>query len=206
MIQIHHGFYDGSGGSVDSAALAIAHADISKFVLDGCWERRAPHSPASAVEEFAAILRQYGIKKVIGDRYAGEFPRDMFRSHGVAYEPSAKTRSELYLEFLGLLNSCRVELPKHARLLAQLRGLERRVAKGGKEYVDHVAGSHDDLANAACGAICLAAERANRPGRQPIAEFVGFGRCGGGSTASDTRGFPTDGPSRWWTDVEPTSI
>jgi hypothetical protein len=201
VIQIHHGFYDGSGGSVDSAALAIAHADISKFVLDGCWERKAPHSPASAIEEFSTILRQYGVKKIIGDKYAAGFPVDMFRQNGIGYEPSTKSRSELYLEFLGLLNSGRVELPKHARLLAQLRGLERRVAKGGREYVDHVAGSHDDLANAACGAICLCAARAARPKRVPFVEFVACPGIGSVPRASHTTGFPQDGKSSWWKEI-----
>ena len=32
-----------------------------------------------ATEEFAAILKHYSIRKVIGDRYGGEFPRDLGR-------------------------------------------------------------------------------------------------------------------------------
>ena len=155
--MIYHGFVDPSGGSIDSAALAVAHAEKDLFILDGVWERRAPHSPASVVEEFAAILKQYNVRTVVGDRYAGEYPRELFRSRNIAYELSTKTRSELYIEFLVLLNSGRVELARHQRLLAQLRGLERRVARGGRESVDHVPGAHDDVANAAAGAVVLAA-------------------------------------------------
>jgi hypothetical protein len=46
-----------------------------------------------------------------------------------------------------------VELLDVPRLHAQLAGLERRVARGGRDTIDHAPGGHDDLANAACGAL-----------------------------------------------------
>lgn len=39
------------------------------------------------------------------------------------------------------------------RLLAQLFGLERRTARGGRDVIDHGPGGHDDLANAVAGAL-----------------------------------------------------
>jgi hypothetical protein len=39
------------------------------------------------------------------------------------------------------------------RLHAQLVGLERRTARGGRDSIDHAPGAHDDLANAAAGAL-----------------------------------------------------
>jgi hypothetical protein len=56
------------------------------------------------------------------------------------------------------LNSGRVEL--HPRLHAQLLGLERRTARGGKDSIDHAPNAHDDLANAAAGALVLVASGA----------------------------------------------
>jgi hypothetical protein len=38
-------------------------------------------------------------------------------------------------------------------LVSQLCGLERRTARGGRESVDHATSAHDDLANAAAGAL-----------------------------------------------------
>src|SRR5262245_64495887 len=35
------------------------------------------------------------------------------------------------------------------------RGLERRTSRGGRDSIDHAPGGHDDLANAAAGAIHL---------------------------------------------------
>jgi len=49
------------------------------------------------------------------------------------------------------------------RLASQLCGLERRTARGGKDSIDHGPGAHDDLANAAAGALLLAAARQGLP-------------------------------------------
>jgi hypothetical protein len=73
---------------------------------------------------------------VRGDRYAGEWPRERFRVHGLTYEPSEQNKSELYLALLPLLNSGRAELLDDKRLVAQLCGLERRTARGGRDSID----------------------------------------------------------------------
>jgi hypothetical protein len=41
----------------------------------------------------------------------------------------------------------------------QLVGLERRTARGGKDSIDHCPGAHDDVANAAAGAIVTALKK-----------------------------------------------
>ena len=45
------------------------------------------------------------------------------------------------------------ELLDHPRLVSQLCGLERRTARSGKDSIDHAPGGHDDVANAAAGAL-----------------------------------------------------
>jgi hypothetical protein len=52
-----------------------------------------------------------------------------------------------------LLNSGRVVLPKIERLINQLANLERRVARSGKDSIDHAPGAHDDVANAVAGSV-----------------------------------------------------
>jgi hypothetical protein len=49
----------------------------------------------------------------------------------------------------------RVELPRDDRLVAQLVGLERRTARGGRDSIDHPPGGHDDRANAVAGLLGL---------------------------------------------------
>ena len=91
-----------------------------------------------------------------GDRYAGEFPREQFRKCGISYEVSAQAKSDIYVNFLPLLNSRKVELLDHPRLISQLTGLERRTSRAGKDSIDHAPGGHDDVANAAAGVLTLA--------------------------------------------------
>jgi hypothetical protein len=54
---------------------------------------------------------------------------------------------------LPLLNSGRITLPRHDRLVAQIVGLERRVSRAGRDSIDHAPGGHDDIANAVSGVI-----------------------------------------------------
>jgi hypothetical protein len=78
----------------------------------------------------------------------------------LAYRVCEWTKAELYLRLLPLINAGRVRLLDHPELLRQLRGLERRRGWGGRDRVDHRRGQHDDLANAAAGAIVLCAQGA----------------------------------------------
>jgi hypothetical protein len=155
---LYRGFVDPSGGSgTDSMTLSITHRDRDgNLVLDCVRERRPPFSPEQVAGEFAATLKAYGVRRVTGDHYAGEWPREQFRKWGVEYVTSEHTKSEIYLESLPLLNSGKVELLDHPKLINQLIGLERRTARSGKDSIDHAPGSHDDVVNAACGALLMA--------------------------------------------------
>lgn len=153
-------FVDPSGGSADSMTLAVAHRGVDGHaILDVIRRVSPPFSPAQVVAEFSALLtRVFHIHKVTGDRYAGEFCRELFRSHGVAYELSEKPKSDIYRDSLALLNSGSVELLDDARLINELCGLERKVARSGKDSIDHMPNGHDDVCNSAMGALLLASE------------------------------------------------
>jgi hypothetical protein len=111
------------------------------------------------VDEFSALLKGYGITKVSGDRYAGEWPRERFRDRGIGYEPAEKPKSDLYRDLLPLVNARRIELLDEPKLAAQLSGLERRTTRAGRDSIDHAPNGHDDLCNAVAGcASLLAAE------------------------------------------------
>lgn len=152
----YEGFVDAAGGSGgDSMTMAIAHAEGEKAILDLIREVRPPFSPEAVTAEFAGTLKSYRVFTAAADRYAGDWPREQFEKHGVRLVPSDKTKSEIYLAALPLINSHQVELLDHPRLLRQIETLERRVHSGGKDVIDHVSQGHDDLANAALGALTL---------------------------------------------------
>jgi hypothetical protein len=157
-------FVDTAGGSgSDSMALGIGHTHVreggedNRFVLDCLRELAPPFSPANAVAEFAQLLKSYGLSEVRGDRYGSGWVRERFEACGIAYGDSDWTRSELYLEFLTLLNSGKLELLDHPKLTSQICGLERRSGQAGQDRIDHAPGAHDDVANVAAGCLVSAA-------------------------------------------------
>lgn len=149
-------FVDPSGGGADSMTLAIAHAEGSTVFLDAVREEAPGMSPSIVVERFAETLKRYGIHQVTGDKYAGEWPRERFREHGITYNISEKSKTEIYTAFLPVLNSQSCRLINAPKLEPQLVALERRTTRGtGRDIIDHpqIKGAHDDVANAVAGAI-----------------------------------------------------
>jgi len=157
-------FVDPSGGSADSMTLAIGHrSKDGSAVVDAMREVKPPFAPDQVVKDFAELLKAYGLHEITGDRYGGVWPRDRFKAHGIGYVLTERSRSQLYQELLPTLNSRRAVLLDSTRLVDQISGLERRVARGGSESIDHAPGGHDDLANAVAGVIQLIAPRHDAP-------------------------------------------
>ena len=194
-------FCDPSGGTSDSFTLAVSHKDGERIMIDAIREVKPPFSPDGVIDEFANLLKTYRITRVVGDRYAGEFPRELFRRHGIQYRCAQKPESDLYRDLLPLLNSGRIVLPRSDRLVNQICGLERRTARSGRDSIDHGPGSHDDLANCVAGAADLiAARREQIPqgdvGGSPIS--VGGGPNGfPGEVYGNTPDGPADGGTPW---------
>jgi hypothetical protein len=146
-------FCDPSGGSSDSMTLAISHLENNVAILDVIREVKPPFSPESVVADFCTLLKTYRINTVIGDRYAGLWPRERFAVHGITYDAAAKPKSDIYRDFLPAVNGRRVELLDHPKMVAQLCSLERRTWRGGRDSVDHPPNQHDDLVNCVAGAL-----------------------------------------------------
>lgn len=150
-------FVDPSGGGADSMTLAIGHRDGDDVYLDCVREMHPGKEPDAVVVEFAAVLKSYGVSRVTGDRFAGEWPRERFRKNGITYDISERSKSDLYREFLPILNSRRAYLLPVPKLEGQLSSLERRTSRGtGRDIIDHpqVKGAHDDVANVVAG-VCV---------------------------------------------------
>lgn len=161
----YHAFIDPSGGVRDSMTLAIAHSEkqdtTDVAVLDLIREVTPPFVPAQVCAEFAETMHRYTCSSARSDRFAAAWPEQEMKRHGIRLRPAEMDRSALYLNLLGPLNSGLVSLLDSARLRSQLVALERRTGRSGRDIVDHSArvGAHDDVANAAAGALCCAMRR-----------------------------------------------
>ncbi len=152
-------FVDPSGGRSDAFTLAIAHQDDERHLVDLIRARKPPFSPEAVVAGYAEILKRYGCYSVTGDRYGGEWVKQAFEKQGIAYETASKAKSEIYLEAEPLFAQGAAVIPGNGALLNELRQLERRTSRGGRDLVDHPFHGHDDLANAVCGALWLLQQR-----------------------------------------------
>jgi hypothetical protein len=150
---------DPSGGRGDAFAVAVGHRSGERVIVDALRAWPPPFNPTGVVAEAAAFLKTYGVHETTGDRYAGEWPREAFRSHGIEYRVAEATTSDNYLALLPVVNAARVEFPDVPDLLRELRGLERRRGTSGKDRVDHRPGSHDDRAASVAGLVSLLASR-----------------------------------------------
>jgi Terminase large subunit, ATPase domain len=151
-------FVDPSGGRGDSFTLCIGHregnpyvADAARFVADVVRARHPPFSPPEVVAEFSLLLKDYKLNTVTGDNYSAAWCETAFRNLGIRYVRSEKPKSAIYLESLPLWTRGAISIPDMPRLLRELRLLERRTHRSGKDSVDHGKSGHDDLANALCG-------------------------------------------------------
>jgi hypothetical protein len=169
----YHAFTDPSGGRHDQFTVCIAHRRGDMAVVDFLKAWRPPFDPSKVVEECCRDIAPYRIKTITGDAFGGEWPREQFRKHKVAYEVAEKHRSQLYLELIPALNSQRAELPDNKKLIDELRRLERRRGRSGKDVIDHPQyGGSDDVANAVAGAVNLVISKPAMS-REALPEGVG---------------------------------
>jgi len=133
--------------------VAVAH-DSDRVTLDAVREWCPPFNPQAVVEECVAFLKRYRCNVVTGDRFSGQFAPEAFRRCGVDYVPTSRSRSQLCLDVLPMINSGLVDLLDHEKMLTQFSTLERVTVRGSRsDVVDHRRGTHDDISNVVAGAL-----------------------------------------------------
>jgi hypothetical protein len=151
----YRAYVDASGGAVggDAYTIAIAHREDGCYVLDVVRGRAGPFDPEELTKEYAALCKQYRCSGVVGDKYGAEWVASAWRKCGVVYTAAALTASETYCEALPLWTRAAVRIPNHLALQRELRLLERRPTRLGRDQVTHPRGVHDDHANVCFGAL-----------------------------------------------------
>ena len=155
-------FVDASGGRSDAYTICIGHRQGDRFVADVVTGQAPPFNPSTVTANFAALVQQYGCKKVTGDNFAAEWVATAWRSQGLIYERADMPASGLYLEALPAFMREQISIPDHPQLIRELRGLERRTSRMGRDTVSHAPGGHDDYANALAGCLRVAQAKPNR--------------------------------------------
>jgi hypothetical protein len=181
-------FVDAAQGSRsgDSFTLGVAFKDGGLSVLAALREVEPPYNPGQVIaNELAPVLREYGITKVIGDRHAVGFVSEAFSACGIRFEPTPLSKSELYAELLALVNTEAVALLDHPTMRTQLLALERRSMRGGRDSIDHPRGGHDDVANAAAGALVMVSGVRRGKKYQAAYGFEGSGPVITGSNSAE---------------------
>jgi hypothetical protein len=147
-------FVDASGGvGSDSYTIAIAHREHDTFVIDVCRGTTGAFDPQEVTRQYAALAKEFRIGSVTGDAYAAEWVAGAWSRCGVSYVRSELPKSQIYLECIPCFTRGLVRLPDHPKLLRELRLLERRTHRSGKDTVEHLRGEHDDHANSVCGVL-----------------------------------------------------
>jgi hypothetical protein len=183
-------FVDPSGGSSDSMTLAIAHAENDLAIVDVVREIVAPFDPESATNEFVRTLRAYGVTRVVGDRYAGEWVRQSFAKRQITYAVSELPKSGLYVDLLPRLNAKTIRLVDNAKMINQIAALERRTARGGKDSIDHPPSGHDDVANVIAGvASCITTQSQHAVSCTDLGDFFAEMRGGGRRESNNPKAF-----------------
>src|SRR5262249_30262203 len=191
---VYRAFTDAAGGGPDSYTIAIGHKQGDAYVADVVRGTSGKFDPQSVTEEYAALCRQYRIRTVTGDNYARDWVAGAWRKLGFEYMRSPKPKGQIYLEALPVFTRGLARLPDHGRLVRELRLLERRTHRSGKDTVEHPKNGHDDHANVVCGVFALlapppfeepsvtAAPIAGDNPRAPVpgGSYLGGGRSGGG--------------------------
>jgi hypothetical protein len=152
----YRAFTDSAGGTGrDAYTVSVAHMEAEQYVVDLVRGTRPGQKfdPVSVTNDYAKLLKEYRISSVTGDNYAAQWVQGAWRDTGIVYVQSDISKSQIYLETLPLFTRGLVRLPDHARLLKELRLLERQTHRGGKDSVDHPRGQHDDYGNAVCGVL-----------------------------------------------------
>ncbi len=151
------GFLDASGGRHDAYTLCIAHKVRDEIIVDLVRGTKAPLNPKIVTAEYAALLKQYHVREVVSDAYAGEWVSAELRANHIEHRRSEQNKSELYLESLPWFMRGALRIPSHKATVRELRLLERRTSRAGRDLVDAPRGTSEDHANALCGCIALLA-------------------------------------------------
>jgi hypothetical protein len=177
---VYYAAIDATGGGADAFTCAIVHLEghgtstkvIQDYVKGWSKTRTSQVDLESVVTEIVTVLRAFGCEAALSDHYAKNWVVQSFARHGITLI-AAPEKSVAYLELEPCLAEGRIELLDHPTQTRELGLLERHNRVGGKTYVDHPKGAHDDFPNVLALAVyaCLQAN-VDLPNEEPDADEI----------------------------------
>jgi len=129
---------DASSLRGDSFAWMIGHEARGGLVVDliGGWGDSSLRELTldTVVDEISMACKSHGISRVWGDQREEAGLEVLFRQHKISFESFAWTnpsKHEAFTFLRRLLRDCRMQLPEHAVLQAQMRQCRARLLPGG---------------------------------------------------------------------------
>jgi len=174
----------GGGKNPDAFTMSICHQENDVIVQDYLrgWKksRNADLNLESIVGEIAAILKEYRLNQIHGDKFAAQWPVEQFKKVGVIYNQTPEPKSFYYLATEPMFATGKIEILDNPELHRELKMLERRARAGGRTLIDHPTNRHDDLSNALAIAATFAKKNLNTmPTRLPSSVGTGTNWLGG---------------------------
>jgi hypothetical protein len=161
----------------DSSAIAIVALIDGRFVLLELLEIRprkgAPLRLSEVIAAFAAVMRAHGVTEFYADSHAREPAREWCDKEGIRLVGGPEGNAgkvSTYQALQSVFREGRMELPRHDRLLAQIRGIVSKPTAGGLLQISSPRRSgsgHGDLVSALVLAVFAASIAQADNARQP---------------------------------------
>jgi hypothetical protein len=136
----------------DSSALVIVHRRERMMRVASVIELRpesgAPLKPSAVVRRFADEMKRHGATYAVADWHYAETVREHLTEAGLSLVPGPSAPAEAYVRTRALLREGNLRLPRHDRLLQQMREVQGRPTAGGGMSIMHprwAKGGHGDL-------------------------------------------------------------
>ena len=139
----------------DSSALAISHRTDGLYVtadlLELRPERDMPLKPSATVKEFAKMLLRHGADYLMADQHYRESITELLGAYDLGFVTAPSKPADAYQRAKQLLHEGKVRIPRHDRLIQQLRDVTWKPQPGGGVQIIQQrkpGGGHGDLASA----------------------------------------------------------
>lgn len=140
-------------------------------------EKGKPLKLSTVIADFAGELRRYGISSFVADGHAREPAREWAEAEKIEIEARPEGPNAVFDTFVSLRQAFtdrRIRLPRHPRLLAQLRAVTVKPAAGGRWQViqpRRAGNSHGDIVSA----LVLGVWSTERTQRQDFSYWISDG-------------------------------